>query len=69
MTMYAIVGVSKLKTAGNIAGMLSHMTRTRYTANSNGRENDILIAPPALPELMEEIGQYCPRKNAVLAYD
>lgn len=69
MTKYAIVGVGKLKTAGNIGGALEHMTRQRYTANSNGRGNDILIAPPTLPELMEEIGQYCPRKNAVLCYD
>ena len=69
MAKYAIVGVGKLKAAGNIKGALDHMTRSRKTENSNGRENDILIAPPPLPDIMEEIGQYLPRKNAVLAYD
>ena len=69
MTMYAIVGVAKLKTAGNIKGVLDHMTRNRATSNSNGRPNDVLIAPEKLPDIMEEIGQYLPRKNAVLAYD
>lgn len=69
MTMYAIVGVSKLKTAGNIKGVLDHMTRSRETENSNGRANDILVNPAPLPDIMEEISQYFPRKNAVLAYD
>ena len=69
MACYAIVGIGKLKTAGNIKGVIDHMTRQRPTENSNGRDNDVLIAPPTLPDIMEEIGQYLPRKNAVLAYD
>ena len=69
MAMFAIVGVGKLKTAGNIKGVIDHMTRNRATSNSNGRANDILIAPAPLPDIMEEIGQYFPRKNAVLCYD
>lgn len=69
MANYAIIGIAKLHTAGNIAGVLDHMTRQRPTANSNGRPNDILIAPPPLPELMAEINNYLPRKNAVLCYD
>ena len=69
MAMFAIVGVGKLKTAGNIKGVLDHMTRSRKTENSNGRANDILVNPAPLPDIMEEISQYFPRKNAVLAYD
>ena len=67
--LYAIVGIGKLKTAGNIKGVLEHMTRTRPTANSNGRENVTMIAPPRLPDIMAEINSYLPRKNAVLCYD
>lgn len=67
--LYAIVGIGKLKTAGNIKGVLAHMTRQRETPNSNGRANITMIAPPALPEIMAEINSYIPRKNAVLAYD
>lgn len=69
MANYAIIGIAKLHTAGNIGGVLDHMTRQRKTANSNGRPNDILIPPPKLPELMKEIDLYMPRKNAVLCYD
>lgn len=69
MANYAIIGIAKLKTAGNIGGVLEHMTRQRPTANSNGRANDILIPPPTLPELMADINSYLPRKNAVLCYD
>lgn len=69
MANYAIIGISKLHTAGNIGGVIDHMTRQRPTANSNGRPNDILIEPPPLPELMAEINGYMPRKNAVLCYD
>lgn len=67
--MYAIIGIGKLKAAGNIAGVLSHMMRTRETPNSDGRENTVLIQPPSLSEVMQEISLYMPRKNAVLAYD
>ena len=67
--MYAIIGIGKLKAAGNIAGVLSHMMRTRETPNSDGRENTVLIQPPSLSEVMQEIALYMPRKNAVLAYD
>lgn len=67
--LYAIVGIAKLKTAGNVQGVLSHMLRTRPTPNSDGRENDVLITPPPLPEIMQEVNSYCPRKNAVIAYD
>ncbi len=66
---YAIIGLAKLKTAGNIQGVLGHMTRSRRTANANGRENDILIQPPPLASIMERINGYLPRKNAVLSYD
>lgn len=69
MANFAIIGIAKLHTAGNIAGVIDHMTRQRPTANSNGRQNDILIKPPQLPEIMQEINSYLPRKNAVLAYD
>lgn len=69
MAHYAIVGIKKLHTAGNIAGTLEHMTRQRYTPNSNGRPNDILIPPPPLPELMEEINSYMPRSNCVICYE
>lgn len=67
--LYAIVGIKKLKTAGNIQGMIAHATRMRYTANSNGKTNDVLIGPPALDELMADIKACLPRKNAVLCYD
>ena len=67
---YAIVGIAKLKTAGNIAGTLSHMMRTRPTPNADGRENMTLIAPPSLPEIMQEIELYPnKRSNSVLCYD
>lgn len=69
MAQYAIIGIAKLKTGGNVAGALDHMERKRKTENSNGRDNDILIQPPPLPEIMREINSYLPRKNAVLAYD
>ena len=69
MANYAIIGIKKLHTAGNIAGSLEHMTRQRPTPNSNGRPNDILIPPPPLPELMEEINSYMPRKNCVICYE
>ena len=67
--MYAIIGIAKLKSAGNISGVLSHMTRQRETPNSNGRENNVLIQPQPLPEIMEYIKSFMPRRNAVLAYD
>ena len=67
--LYAIVGVGKLKTAGNVSGVLAHMFRTRETPNSDGRENITLIAPPSFDEIMEEINSYLPRKNAVLGVD
>ena len=66
---YAIIGLAKLKTIGNIQGMLAHMTRSRYTANSNGKPNTILIPPPTLQQIEERINSYMPRRNAVLAYD
>ena len=67
---YAIVGIAKLKTSGNIGGVLSHMFRTRETPNSDGRENLTMIAPPPLSEIMEEINLYPnKRSNSVLAYD
>ena len=67
--MYAIFGFAKLKTSSNIQGVIEHMTRQRYTPNADDRKNDILINPPPLSELEEEISLYRPRKNAVLAYD
>ena len=69
MAKFAIIGIAKLHTAGNIKGVLDHATRQRPTANSNGRPNDILVAPPKLPELMAEINSYKFRKNSVLCYD
>lgn len=69
MAKYAIIGIGKLKAAGNISGVIGHMTRQRKTENSNGRPNDVLIKPPTAPEVMQEIALYMPRKNAVLAYD
>lgn len=66
---YAIIGIGKLKTIGNIQGALSHMTRSRYTANSNGKPNTVLIPPPTLQQITDRINSYMPRKNAVLALD
>ena len=67
--LYAIIGISKLKTPGNINGVLEHMTRTRPTPNSNGRENITMIEPPSLPEIMQEIDLYPKKSNSVLCYD
>lgn len=66
---YAIIGVAKLKTTGNIKGVAEHMERSRETINANGRANDVLITPPPFEEITERIRSYLPRKNAVLAYD
>ena len=67
---YAIIGIAKVKTPGNIAGVLSHMMRTRPTPNSDGRENITMIAPPSLPEIMQEIDLYPnKRSNSVLCFD
>ena len=67
---YAIVGIAKLKTPGNIGGVLSHMMRTRPTPNADGRENLTLIAPPSLPEIMREIDLFPnKRSNSVLCFD
>ncbi len=72
MDQYAIIGISKLKTAANIQGVLAHMSRERETANADpGRrhQNDVLISPPKVSEVMDLLHTYLPRKNAVLAYD
>lgn len=69
MAEYAIIGLAKLKAAGNIKAVLEHMTRSRKTENSNGRANDVLIQPPQLPEIMDRINSYFPRRGAVYAYD
>ena len=69
MTMYAIIGVKKLKSAGNIQAAIDHATRQRYTANSNGRANDVLVPPPDLGELMRELQELRPRSNAVLCHE
>lgn len=68
--LYAIVGIAKLKTPGNIAGVLSHMFRTRETPNSDGRENLVMVPATPLDEIMAEINS-CPNKksNSVLCYD
>ena len=66
---YAIIGLAKLKTAGNIQGVLSHMMRERETPNANGKENDVRIRPPKLPEIMDRIKSYLPRANAVYGFD
>ena len=66
---YAIIGIKKLKTAGNIAGVIDHMTRSRPTPNSNGKENDIIVPPPKVEDLMQDLSLYHPRKNACLCYD
>ena len=67
--LYAIIGIAKLKTPGNISGVLAHMTRSRETPNSNGKENGVLIPPQSTAQIMEYINSFLPRKNAVLAYD
>lgn len=68
--LYAIVGIKKLKTEGNIGGVISHAFRQRITPNSAKKENLILIAPPTLPQIMKEINSYPnKRKNSVLCYD
>ena len=67
--LYAIIGIGKLKTPGNIQGVLQHMTRGRETPNSNGKEKIAMIKAPPYSEIMAEINSYLPRKNAVLAYD
>ncbi len=69
MDQYAIIGVAKLKTTGNINGVLAHMTRSRKTENSNGQPNDILVNPPNIKQITERLDTYMKRKNAVLAYD
>lgn len=68
--LYAIVGIAKLKTPGNIAGVLAHMYRTRETPNSDGRENLTMIPATPLNEIMAEINS-CPNKksNSVLCFD
>ena len=66
---YAIIGIGKLKTAGNIKGVLDHMTRARQTPNSNGKENITMIEPPPLSEIMAEINKYPKRRNSVLCFD
>ena len=66
---YAIIGVAKLHTAGNIAGVLAHALRTRPTANSNGAGIDVWIQPPPLDKIMERVAEYMPRKNAVIMFD
>lgn len=68
--LYAIVGIAKLKTPGNIAGVLAHMYRTRETPNSDGRENLTMIPATPLDEIMAEINS-CPNRksNSVLCYD
>ena len=68
--LYAIVGIAKLKTPGNIAGVLAHMYRTRETPNSDGRENLTMIPATPLDEIMAEINS-CPNKksNSVLCFD
>ena len=67
--LYAIIGLAKLKTAGNIQGVIAHMMRERETPNANGKQNDIRIRPPELADIMARIDSYLPRKNAVIAYD
>ncbi len=72
MDQYAIIGISKLKTAANIQGVLAHMSRERETVNadpSRRHQNDVLISPPTVSEVMDLLHNYLPRKNAVLAYD
>ena len=66
---YAIIGVAKLHTAGNVAGVISHMMRTRDTPNSNGAGIDVRIPPPPLEQIMERVAEYMPRKNAVIMFD
>lgn len=66
---YAIIGIGKIKTMGNLQGALSHMTRSRRTPNSNGKPNDVLIPPPPLKQIEERINSYMPRKNAIYCYD
>ena len=68
-THYAIVGIKKLKTLGNIKGVIDHMTRARETPNSNGKENDVLKEVLPFEEIKAEIASYMPRKNAVLCYE
>ena len=68
-TNYAIVGIKKLKTLGNIKGVIDHMTRARETPNSNGKENDVLKEVLPFEEIKAEIASYMPRKNAVLCYE
>lgn len=63
--MYAIVGTKKLKTYGNIKGSLMHMMRERPTANSNGKENNILLPPMSFEEIKAEVEQYKGRANSV----
>ena len=66
---YAIIGLAKLKTAGNIQGVIAHMMRERETPNANGKENDVRVRPPKLADVMARIDSYLPRKNAVIGYD
>ena len=66
---YAIIGVAKLHTAGNVAGVISHMLRTRPTPNSNGKPVDVWIQPPGVSQIMERVAEYMPRKGAVIMYD
>ena len=66
--------VAKIKTAGNLAGALSHMQRTRPTANANLNISNIVIKRPTgnIEQIMNDIknlngGQL--RKGGVIASD
>jgi len=67
--MYAIFGFSKLKSLGNIQAVLDHMIRRKKVLNDCENKMDVLIIPPTLKEVEEELSLYRPRKGAVLGYD
>ena len=66
---YAIIGVAKLKTKGNVAGVLAHMFRERPTPNSNGLPIDTRIKPNGVDGVMDYVNQFKKRKGSVIAYD
>lgn len=66
---YAIIGVAKLKTEGNVSGVLAHMFRERPTPNSNGKPIDVRIKPNGVDDVMQCVNQFKRKKNSVIAYD
>lgn len=66
---FAIIGVAKLKTEGNVSGVLAHMFRERFTPNDNGLPIDVRIKPNGVDGVMQYVNQFERRSNSVIGYD